>query len=236
MPSIYGLARRTYNGFNKGLARVVIPRLLARSGKGLALRTLGKGAGAWTVPASLITPDSICYCVGVGLDATFDMDLAGQCGAQVISFDPTPRAVTYMEGLAQRRPNHRFEPVAVWNSNTTLQFYAPMNNNHVNLSTRDIHATGKYVLVPAETLPSIMARLGHDRIDLLKIDIEGSWDIVIADLAERRIAPKVLCVEFDTPTSPAKVRRAVRSLAGLGLKPIHRQRDNVLFVRDDLLQ
>ncbi len=236
MPSIQGLARRTFNGFNKELARAVLPRLLDKSRKNPPLQLLGTAAGAWTVPAALITADWICYCVGVGLDASFDSDLAERCGAQVVSFDPTPRAIAYMRSLAPRRPNHHFEPVAVWNSNTTLRFFAPMNDNHVNLSTRDIHATGKYVLVPAETLRSIMNRLGHDRLDLLKIDIEGSWDVVIDNLAQERIAPRVLCVEFDTPTSPTKVRRAVRSLAGLGLKPIHRQRDNVLFVRDDLLQ
>lgn len=233
MPSIHGLVRRAYNGFNKSRARALIPSLLTTPGTLPPLETLGEGAGAWTVPAQWIGPDWICYCVGVGLDATFDIALVERCGAQVFSLDPTPRAVAHMERLAYSDPRHHFVPVAVWDRDTTLRFFEPMNHNHVNLSTRDIHGTGSYIEVPAETLPTIMARFGHDRIDLLKIDIEGSWDVVIRDMAERGIAPKVLCVEFDTPTSVGKVRRAVNQLAGLGLRPVHQARDNVLFLRQD---
>ena len=235
MPSIKGLIRRAYNGFNKLRARALIPGMLVTAKSPLRLELLGEGEGAWTVPVDLIKPGWICYCVGVGVDATFDLALIERCGAEVYSLDPTPRAISYIEELAISDPRHHFVPIAVWSTNTTLKFYEPMNLSHVNLSTRDIHGTNAFVTVEAETLKTLKERLKTTEIDLLKIDIEGSWDEVINNMVEDNIAPKVLCVEFDTPTSPEKLKRAIRQLDTLGLKPIHQARDNVLFLREYLI-
>lgn len=49
-----------------------------------------------------------------------------------------------------------------------------------------------------KTLPSIMDMLGHDTIDLLKIDIEGVECMVIDDMLKNEIYPKYLSVDFDT--------------------------------------
>jgi hypothetical protein len=36
---------------------------------------LGSKYGGWIVPATLVRPDSVCYCVGVGEDISFDLAL-----------------------------------------------------------------------------------------------------------------------------------------------------------------
>ncbi len=52
------------------------------------------------------------------------------------------------------------------------------------------------VVVECLTIPSLMARLGHSKLDLLKIDIEGSEYEVIPQMLQRGIVPTQLLVEF----------------------------------------
>ena len=46
------------------------------------------------------------------------------------------------------------------------------------------------------TLATVMQRLGHDRVDLLKIDIEGFEYEVIEQMIAAGTLPKCLLVEF----------------------------------------
>ena len=50
--------------------------------------------------------------------------------------------------------------------------------------------------VPAYSLSSITEKLGHDRIDLLKMDIEGAEYEVLEGLLDCPVLPEQLLVEF----------------------------------------
>jgi hypothetical protein len=50
--------------------------------------------------------------------------------------------------------------------------------------------------VPAYSLSTIVDRLGHDRIDLLKMDIEGAEYEVLDGLLASPVLPTQLLVEF----------------------------------------
>ena len=50
--------------------------------------------------------------------------------------------------------------------------------------------------VPAYNLSTISEKLGHDRIDLMKMDIEGAEYEVLDGLLSSSIKPKQLLVEF----------------------------------------
>ena len=63
---------------------------------------IGSDYGGWIVPTSLLSRDSVCYCVGVGEDISFDLGLIRQFRCQIYAFDPTPRAKAFVE-LADRR-------------------------------------------------------------------------------------------------------------------------------------
>jgi FkbM family methyltransferase len=235
MPSVIGLISRTYNTLNKRFARVAFPLFERCDGMALRLESLGEGDGAWIVPLELIIPGAICYCVGVGVNATFDVALAARSGTAVFAFDPTPRTVDYMRALDPAAKGITFLPVGVWNSDTTLRFYAPMNRRHANFSVRDIHGTAEYFTAECHRMSSIMTRLGHSHVDLVKIDIEGAWYEVVSNMIEERSLPDILCVEFDTPTSLFKVLTTVRRLRAAGLSLVHRDRDNYLFVNPHIV-
>jgi FkbM family methyltransferase len=234
MPSTRGLALRAYNGFNKLLARPLLPAIVPFRPHGLTLKPLGRGDGTWVVPVDLIHRDSVCYCVGVGVDISFDMELAAR-GAKVFCFDPTPRSIEFMRNLDYDRERINFEPIGIWRENAQLKFYAPMNPDHPNYSTSDIHGTSSFFLADCRRLTDVMRRLGHDHLDLLKLDIEGSWYEVLEDVLDSKIGISILCVEFDTPTSLLKVTRMIRALRQAGFVPVNKQRDNYLFVNKSVI-
>ena len=53
------------------------------------------------------------------------------------------------------------------------------------------------IKVPARSIPSIMATLGHDSVDVIKLDIEGAEYEVLDGLLSENIRPRHLLVEFN---------------------------------------
>ena len=50
--------------------------------------------------------------------------------------------------------------------------------------------------MPAYSLTTIVGKLGHDRIDLLKMDIEGAEYEVLEGLLDSPVLPTQLLIEF----------------------------------------
>jgi FkbM family methyltransferase len=226
--------RRLYNGVNKHVARRIMPLVLHPQSHGLKFETLGTGDGGWTIPTSIIGPGSICYCVGVGVNATFDMELARR-GSRVYSFDPTPRAIQYMQSVQYDPQQLTFAPLGVWKQDTDLQFFAPFDSRHVNHSVVDLHGTGSFFTAHCKRLSTIMRENGHPRIDLLKMDIEGAWAPVVENIVDEKIDIAVLAVELDSPTSMSRISRIIRKLKSVDLDLVYFERENYLFVKRDRL-
>jgi FkbM family methyltransferase len=201
----------------------------------LELERLGTDYGGWTVPVDLLNARSICYCIGVGLDASFDFALVEQFGCRVFSFDPTPKAISYMEHAQYDHTRLHFLPVGVWNEDTELRFFSPANPEETSHSVFDLHGTGKHFTAECRKLSTIMQDLGHEHIDLLKLDIEGAWRNVIKNIAEERINISILCVELDSPVTLPRVLRVIRMLGSIGFVLVHFEKDNYLFVKKGLL-
>jgi len=220
---------------DKMVVHTVLPLLKKAQCGELKLERLGSDYGGWTVPVDLLNERSVCYCVGVGIDASFDFALADQFKCKVFSFDPTPKAIAYMESEQYDRDRLKFIPIGVWNEDTQLRFYSPANPQETSHSVFDLHGTGKHFTAECRKLSTIMHDLGHNHIDLLKLDIEGAWRNVIKNIAEERINISILCVELDSPTSLARVLQVVRMLGGIGFVLVHFEKDNYLFVKKALL-
>lgn len=77
------------------------------------------------------------------------------------------------------------------------KFYLPSNEKYVSCSLVEGMKGTKYINVNVKTLKTIMNIWGHNRIDLLKMDIEGSECEVIEDMLNSEIYPKYLAVDFD---------------------------------------
>ena len=182
------------------------------------LVTIGDpGYGGWTVPETLLGVDSVCYLAGVGEDITFDLGLIARFGCTVDALDPVPEAAVHVAQASAHEPRLRFHPFGLWSSDTTLRFSDPRAAGFVSRSATDMHATGGGIELPVRSVRSLMAELGHERIDLLKLSAEGSEYEILDHVLGEGIDVRVLCVEYAQPApEPAMVNGSVRRLASGG--------------------
>ena len=224
---------RVFRRVNKSIVRHCIGILEPPSSGGLQLERMGTDYGGWWLPAQYMKAGKVYYGVGVGLDISYDLCLAREKGLSVYLFDPTPMAIDYYRNLCVKDSNIQYIAKGLWDADTTLTFFEPRDARAPSHSVFDLGGTSKGVDAEVRSLPSLMRELGHDRVDILKIDIEGSWNRVIDGFREDDPLPDVLQVEFDSPTNLLRVRRAIRKLKRLGYRFIHRERDNYLFIRSN---
>jgi FkbM family methyltransferase len=155
----------------------------------------GSDYGGWMIKSGTIDAASIVYSVGIGNDITFDLSMIKKYGVKIHAFDPTPEVKTWLD--AQPLPaEFLYKGVALSDSDGSMKFYKPENPNHISHSTMEINNRNAFVEVPAKRLTTLMKELGHDHIDILKIDIEGSEYAVLRDILESGIKIGQILVEY----------------------------------------
>ena len=187
----------------------------------LPMEHIGSSYGGWSVAPHKITSDSVVYSFGVGEDISFDLGMISQFGVTVHAFDPTPRSIAWLH--AQTTPiGFRFHEYGIANYDGVARFFPPDNRTFVSYSAvhRGSLATG-LVDAPVRRLSSIMQQLGHEHIDVLKMDIEGSEYDVIEDVLRSNVSVNQLLVEFHhfMPSIPLRrTREALLSLRAAGFE------------------
>jgi FkbM family methyltransferase len=192
---------------------------------------IGSGYGGWWIPKDLLGPESICYLAGVGTDITFDLGVIERYGCRVWGIDPTPKSINWVAGQSV---DERFTmvPVGLAAEPGTLRFYAPQDPNHVSHSIKNLQCTDTYFEARVTTIAGLMAELGHDHIDLLKLDIEGAEHETIRALLRDGLRPAVLCVEFDQPEPLALGRATTAALRAAGYDLVKVDCFNLTFIHD----
>ena len=91
----------------------------------------------------------------------------------------------------------------IFTENKIVKFYKPKNPQYVSHSIIEtMHNVSKnFIQIPVKNLTTIMNDLGHDHIDLLKIDIEGVENQVLNQMLDNKIFPTYICVDFDSRRS-----------------------------------
>jgi FkbM family methyltransferase len=182
---------------------------------------LGSDYGGWTILPDLLDSRSVAYSFGVGQDVSFDLALIDRFGLTVHGFDPTPRSRAWV--LAHSLPAaFVFHDYGIADFDGAMTFYPPKREDHVSYSAVP-RATRSAASIQGQVLclATIMRTLGHDHVDLLKMDVEGFEYDVIDALVENRIPVHQLLVEFHhrLPGIGAhKTDHAVRGLRQLGFK------------------
>lgn len=212
------------------IVKASYPALFRVDGRRDDLIRLGTEYGGWWVPRSLLGPGSICYCAGVGTDISFDLGLIERFGCRVWGIDPTPKTIDWI-GSQNLDPRFTLIPVGLSDEQGTLRFYAPENPDHVSHSVKNIQRTATYFTATVQTLAGLMAVLGHDRVDLVKLDIEGAEHDTIRRMLADGLRPTVLCVEFDQPEPLSWGRATATALRGAGYDLVKVDGLNMTFVR-----
>ncbi|WP_224982615.1 FkbM family methyltransferase [Geomonas agri] len=190
--------------------------------------TLGElSYGAWTFCPEGLTRSGVVYSFGVGEDISWDLAVIEKYGVTVHAFDPTPRSAQFVQ--RQSLPEEFvFHPYGLADYDGTALFYPPENAEWVSHTLLRRRRTAKNAIeVAVYRLETIMSLLGHDRIDLLKMDIEGAEYGVIGDiLTSSPVAggAQQLLVEFHHrfPGKGIKDTNAcIEALAKAGLHSFH---------------
>jgi FkbM family methyltransferase len=174
----------------------------------------------WTVCPVGISSDSVVYSFGIGDNINFDLFLIEKFGVDVHAFDPTPMTAEWL--ARQTLPaKFRYHAVALSNRDGVADFFAPVEGRKCHTLQERVPGQASTAQVPVRRLKTIMTELGHDRIDILKIDIEGAEYDVIDDLIRERIPVKQLLIEFHHrfPTiGVKKTKDAIRMLKEAGYR------------------
>ncbi len=157
-------------------------------------------SGGWCFTAQGLDQDSIVYSLGVGDDIAFDLSIIEGFGAEVHAFDPTPSSIE-MLSTADLPNRFHFHPWAITAEDGTLKFYPRVKKDGSQSTVMftmiaEDASSENAIEVPAYCLSSVASKLGHSRIDLLKMDIEGAEYEVLEGLLASPIKPGQLLVEF----------------------------------------
>ncbi len=174
--------------------------------------------GDYSISPDGLTGESIVYSFGIGRDITFDEGIHKLSGCMVHGFDPTP---IWIERWSQRTPEWLiFHPYGLFKTDGSMEFYPPRHPEQVQSGCifKEWFTGDNPIQVPMKCLPTIMRELGHDHIDLLKMDVDGAEYEVIDGLESNPLRIGQIALEFhhyllanDKPT-----KRAIAQLESLG--------------------
>lgn len=178
---------------------------------------LGSDYGGWTLCPDAMTSDSIVYSIGIGEDISFDLSLIEKYNCCVFAFDPTPRSIRWLRRQALPSSFVSFA-LGVANYDGEASFFPPENPEFVShtMLQRPVNLD-KVIKVPVKRLHTIMNDLKHNRIDLLKMDIEGAEYEVIDDILSAKLDIRQLLVEFHIIDPGATLYDTIRSVIKLWL-------------------
>ncbi|MFM1594390.1 MAG: FkbM family methyltransferase [Woeseiaceae bacterium] len=179
----------------------------------------------WEFSPDYLGNDAIVYSLGVGDSIEFDLKIIDYYKALVFAFDPTPYAIEWLN--KQIIPERlKFYPWAV--SGKDGEFSMTQRVNHKGHKSEIMWTellphehSDKIITVPSLTISSIMKELSHQKIDLMKVDVEGTEYEIIDHLIQYNIKPKQLLVEFHhrfETKNKTMTKKAIQDLQEIGYK------------------
>jgi len=155
----------------------------------------GSEYGGFYVVDDLLDHNSIVYSFGVGEDITFDLSLIETFGVNVYAFDPTPLSIEFIRNQ-EFIYNFHFETIGVSDKDENVKFYLSADSRDISGSIYSSHQKRDWIEVQMKKLSTIMKENSHSKIDLLKMDVEGSEYGVLENILDEKIFPKQILVEF----------------------------------------
>lgn len=147
----------------------------------------------------------IVYSAGIGTCIDFELDLLNKfkdwgIDVELFAIDPTPKSLDFLS--KQELPgNFHVLPYALSNKDEKLFFALPLSEGWVSGSAADVRQDERNfdfhnrIEVQGRTIESIMHECGHSRIDLLKMDIEGSEFDVLEEALCKELNIVQMCVD-----------------------------------------
>lgn len=197
---------------------------------------LGSPYGGWLLPSEPIEPSWLCYSVGAGGDISFDLALIERYGATVRAFDPVAEYAHAALAQANGEPRFSIHEAAIALADGPLRVQVTHDPTSHSVSAAKLYESAAFVELPGRALRSLMDELGDERIDLLKLDIEGAEYELLPTLDLRELGVKVFATQLHHNGSVSGARRLIAHLREQGYEPVAcRPAVKLTFARSDLL-
>jgi len=166
---------------------------------------LGNNTNGWPILKNYLNKDSVVYCVGAGKDISFDEAIWKDYRSNITIIDPTKHAIKWVKqqifnkiieakliqcGLSNKDGDFNFTK---FSSGDSFSLVKDINSDLSIKKDGDYFGEGN---VEVKKLSTIMKENKNKKINLLKIDIEGSEYGVIDDIINEKIDIDILNVEF----------------------------------------
>jgi FkbM family methyltransferase len=184
---------------------------------------LGNEGASWCICPAMLSETSVVYSFGVGEDISFDLELIRRFGLHVHAFDPTPRSIEWVRSQTSPR-EFVFHPYGVADVDGKRKFAPPVNPAHVSHTMVQRNSPWPAIEVSVSRLPTILRSLGHEKIHVLKMDIEGAEYEVLENMLASGIYVDQLLIEFHhrwPEVGVEKTRRALHKLKLSGYRIFH---------------
>lgn len=164
----------------------------------------GAGDSTYFINTDRLGPNAVVYSGGLGHQIEFELELIRGLGLRVFGFDPTDESARYMRqktppGLTYSQiglAGHDGE-ISFRTSKAPSTFYRSLEVVSDAAQVKELEAAEAEVTsFPVRRIKTLMQHFGHDHIDLLKIDIEGSEYAVLDDMAAEGIWPDQIALEW----------------------------------------
>jgi FkbM family methyltransferase len=198
----------------------------------------GTDYGGWPIVPDSLNNESVVVDIGLGEDISFSESLMRKYGCSVYGFDPTPKSIEYVR--KRLVPTFHLYEVGVAAKGGEAIFYLPNNSEHVSGSLfKSTHLGNREMKVPLIPIDSVPELIGTQKLDLIKIDIEGAEFDLLESPAFAAAAERTdqICIEFHhrwPEFGKGRTDRAVQRLEGLGFAVawVSASNEEVLFVRN----
>lgn len=223
----------------KGWRRLKIVFLYGVEGiNTLPMKFIGSNYGGFYIYTPVFPHNGRIYSCGIGEDISFDKEMIAKYNAKVFGFDPTPKSISWMD-KQEKSLNFIFFSYGISDKDGEESFNLPLNENYVSGSVVTHENQGKKIIVPMKKISTLMKELGHEKLHLLKMDIEGSEFKVIDNILEEKIEIDQICLEIHDryfEDGKKRVRSLMRKIRKGGYTLAYISDDNLLtFVRSDLI-
>lgn len=189
---------------------------------------LGDEYGGWTlcVPKYSLRGQTV-YTIGVGANIKWDVGMITRFGTIHHGWDPTPTALRYFANT--KAPKGFFvHYYGLGAANGTVTVKLPKGHQHSYTVMEHPQGAqhGTTVNITVLTLRSMMSMMGHHRLAILKMDIEGAeFDVVQSWVNEAYQVPAdQVLIEFHHRFFKKKstlLSEAIRGMAKLGFDVFH---------------
>jgi FkbM family methyltransferase len=196
---------------------------------------LGEKGFAWRFSEMALNKYSNILCFGLGSNMTFEGELAKYLNATVHCFDPTEQALKLSERYIGDRTDLILYPWGISDKDEIIKFYLNTVPGMGSLSIENLSYGEYYVEAQVYSLKTICEKVGMDKVDFLKIDVEGAEYGVIDDLAKQEIEVDQFALEFDQPMPPWRTMAAFEKLYSVGYYPVSNWGLNWLFIHERIL-